>query len=35
MNNEIDDIEELKRWIATVVQNAGKADAKRLKDEVC
>lgn len=31
MENEIDDIEELKRWIATVVQNAGRADAKRLK----
>lgn len=31
MDNEIDDIEELKRWIATVVQNAGKANAKRLK----
>lgn len=31
MENEIDDIEELKRWIATVVQNAGQADAKRLK----
>jgi hypothetical protein len=31
MDKEIDDIEELKRWIATVVQNAGKVDAKRLK----
>jgi hypothetical protein len=31
MDNEIDDIEELKRWIATVIQNAGQADAKRLK----
>ena len=31
MEHEIDDIEELKRWIATVVQNAGQADAKRLK----
>ncbi len=31
MEHEIDDIEELKRWIAFVVQNASKSDAKRLK----
>lgn len=31
MENEFDDIEEMIRWIATVVQNAGQADAKRLK----
>ena len=31
MDAEIDDIEELKRWIAVGLQNAAKADAERLK----
>ncbi len=31
MENEIDDIEEMIRWIATVVQNAQQSEAKRLK----
>lgn len=31
MDAEIDDIEELKRWIAVGLQNATKADAERLK----
>lgn len=31
MDEEIDDIEEMKRWIATVVQNAKTTDAERLK----
>lgn len=31
MDTEIDDIEEMRRWIATVVQNAKTADAERLK----
>ena len=31
MDAEIDDIEELKRWIAVGLQNAAKADAARLK----
>lgn len=31
MDAEIDDIEELKRWIAVGLQNAAKADSERLK----
>lgn len=31
MGAEIDDIEELKRWIAVGLQNAAKADSERLK----
>lgn len=31
MDAEIDDIEELRRWIAVGLQNAAKADAERLK----
>lgn len=31
MDAEIDDIEELKRWIAVGLQNAAQADAERLK----
>lgn len=31
MENEIDDIEEMIRWIATVVQSAQQSEAKRLK----
>lgn len=31
MDAEIDDVEELKRWIAVGLQNAAKADAERLK----
>ncbi len=31
MDAEIDDIEELKRWIAVALQNAAKADSERLK----
>lgn len=30
MDEQIDDIEELKRWIAVVVQNSAKADSQRL-----
>lgn len=31
MDEQIDDIEELKRWIAVVVQNSAKADSERLQ----
>ena len=31
MEDQIDDIEELKRWIAVVVQNSAKADSERLQ----
>lgn len=31
MDTEIDDIEELKRWLAVALQKAAKSDAERLK----
>jgi hypothetical protein len=31
MDTEIDDIEELKRWLAAALQNAAKSDTERLK----
>jgi hypothetical protein len=34
MDTEIDDIEELKRWLAVGLQNAAKADAERVKQYI-